>query len=98
MTPITSTDIGSAALGRADAIEPSSGQAGDFATALGRAVSSVDQLQVAADQQATSLAEGGGNLHETSLALGKAEVGMHLMLKIRDKVVDAYQQIMQMSI
>ena len=42
-------------------------------------------------------AEGGGNLHETSIALAKAEIGFHLMTRIRDRVVDAYQDIMKMS-
>jgi flagellar hook-basal body complex protein FliE len=97
MSPIQSSEIGD---GLSILPEPPAGGAGrpgEFSEALVHAIHSVDQLQTAADQQATALAEGGGNLHETSIALAKAEVGMHLMLKIRDKVVDAYQDIMKMS-
>ncbi len=72
-------------------------QPGEFVQALDHAIASVDALQNTADQQATALAEGHGNLHETSIALAKAEVGFHLMTKIRDRIVDAYQDIMKMS-
>lgn len=96
MTPIRPTGIGDDI---AIVPEPSVSRSrpGEFAEALSHAIGSVDQLQVAADQQAGALAEGHGNLHETSIALAKAEVGFHLMTKIRDRVVDAYQDIMKMS-
>jgi flagellar hook-basal body complex protein FliE len=76
--------------------QPTSGPS--FADTLTNAVASVDHLQTAADQQATALAEGAGNLHETSIALSKAEVGMHFMMQVRNKVVAAYEDIMKMSI
>jgi flagellar hook-basal body complex protein FliE len=100
MTPIRPSGIGD---GIAIIPEPSAPgtspgtRPGEFAEALSHAIGSVDQLQVAADQQASALADGHGNLHETSIALAKAEVGFHLMTKIRDRVVDAYQDIMKMS-
>jgi flagellar hook-basal body complex protein FliE len=69
-----------------------------FADVLGSALSSVEQLQKSADSNATSLAEGAGNLHETSIALAKAEIGMHLMTQVRNKVVSAYEDILKMAI
>jgi flagellar hook-basal body complex protein FliE len=97
MTPIRPSELGDGISMVPETTAPRGAQPGEFVQALSKAIGSVDQLQTAADQQATSLAEGGGNLHETSIALAKAEVGFHLMTKIRDRVVDAYQDIMKMS-
>jgi flagellar hook-basal body complex protein FliE len=77
------------------------GQAADdpaFGDEMLKAIGAVDKLQLQADAQATQLANGGGNLHETALALAKAEVAMHVATKARNKVVDAYQEIMRMSV
>jgi flagellar hook-basal body complex protein FliE len=69
-----------------------------FADALGKAIASADALQVAGDGEVQKLAYGGGNLHETSLALEKADTAMRVLMKVRNKVVDAYQEIMRMSV
>jgi flagellar hook-basal body complex protein FliE len=77
------------------------GEAADdasFGNEMIKAIGEVDKLQLQADAQATTLANGGGNLHETALALAKAEVAMHVATKARNKVVDAYQEIMRMSV
>jgi flagellar hook-basal body complex protein FliE len=71
---------------------------GSFADALGQALQSVDRLQVDADRDAQAVALGGGNLHETALALEKADVAMKLAVKVRNKVVEAYQDVMRMSV
>jgi flagellar hook-basal body complex protein FliE len=71
---------------------------GSFADALGAAIGRVDGLQVAADQQAADVASGGGNLHETALALEKADVALRVATKVRNKLVEAYQEVMRMSV
>jgi flagellar hook-basal body complex protein FliE len=71
---------------------------GNFSNVLGKAIDDVDKLQVEADGQATKVAEGGGNLHETALALEKADISMRLLTKVKNKLVDAYQEVMRMSI
>jgi flagellar hook-basal body complex protein FliE len=55
-------------------------------------------MQVDADVQAEKVAMGGGNLHEMSLSLEKADVSMRLAMKVRNKLVEAYQEIMRMSV
>lgn len=84
-------------LGGVDRAAESAG-AGGFAETLGNALQKVDALQTSADVQAERVALGGGNLHEMSLALEKADVGMRLAMKVRNKLVDAYQEIMRMGI
>jgi flagellar hook-basal body complex protein FliE len=86
-----------AAIGGIERAEAASGVNG-FADTLGNAIQKVDELQASADVQAERVALGGGNLHEMALALEKADVGMRLAMKVRNKLVDAYQEIMRMGI
>ncbi|HET6282759.1 MAG TPA: flagellar hook-basal body complex protein FliE [Polyangia bacterium] len=69
-----------------------------FAETLGQALGSVDKIQVQADEQASKVAMGGGNLHEMSLALEKADISMRLAVKVRNKLVEAYNEIMRMGV
>ncbi len=83
--------------GPAPAASPASG-AGSFADALGQAIGKVDALQTTADAESEKLALGGGNLHETALALEKADVALRVLSKVRNKVVEAYQEVMRMNV
>lgn len=69
-----------------------------FGQALEAAVQKVDALQVAADGEAQKLASGDGNLHETMLALEKADVAMRVAMKVRAKLVEAYNDVMRMTV
>jgi flagellar hook-basal body complex protein FliE len=69
-----------------------------FTDSLADAVKQVDQLQTSADGESARLAEGGGNLHETALALEKADIAMRVAVKVRNKFVDAYNDIMRMPV
>ena len=77
---------------RATAARPAS------ASSWAGAVQQLDQLHVEADQQANAIANGGGNLHEVALAFEKADVAMRLATKVRNKLVEAYNEIMRMSV
>ena len=81
---------------RPDPVRPAGGTS--FAELLGNAVRKVDGLQGEADSETERLAMGGGNIHETALALEKADVALRLLTRVRNKVVDAYQEIMRMSV
>ena len=72
--------------------------AAGFTDALADAVKEVDALQTGADQESSKLAEGGGNLHETALALEKADIAMRVAVKVRNKLVDAYNDVMRMPV
>ncbi len=85
-------------LPRPEAVAPAKAGAESFANALGEALGKVAELQGEADGQAAKLAQGAGNLHETALALEKADVAMRLAMKVRNKLVDAYQEVMRMSV
>lgn len=59
----------------------------------------VNSLQQDANVAMEKLASGESqNLHETLLAVEKAEVSFKMMNQIRTKVLDAYREIMKMQI
>jgi|SRR4051794_23822585 flagellar hook-basal body complex protein FliE len=78
--------------------KPGAAGEGTFTGELTKALGEVDKLQVDADQQAKMVADGGGNLHEMSLSLEKADISMRLAMKVRTKLIDAYNEIMRMSV
>lgn len=70
----------------------------DFGAELTSALNGVERAQVEADFESAKAAMGGGNLHELSIALEKADIAMRVATKVRNKVVDAYHEIMRMSV
>ena len=82
----------------AQPLAPERAGGASFADALGQALRGVDKLQADADQNAQKVALGGGNLHETALAMEKADIALKLAFKVRNKIVEAYQDVMRMSV
>jgi flagellar hook-basal body complex protein FliE len=70
----------------------------DFGAELAQALHGVERAQVEADFESAKAAMGGGNLHELSISLEKADIAMRVATKVRNKVVDAYHEIMRMSV
>ena len=70
-----------------------------FATALSSSIAEVNQAQVSADKAAQQIAAGETkNLHETMIKLEEADISLRLMVQVRNKAVEAYQEIMRMSV
>ena len=70
-----------------------------FADKLTAAVDSVSDHQLAADGRLADLASGKNvDLHATMIALEEADITLRAMVAVRDKVVHAYQEIMNMAI
>ena len=88
------------------AIQPLGGGAGaasvkgseEFGNMLTTAINSIDSLQnKAADSVQKFLTGENEELHTTVLATQKASLAFELGLQVRNKVVDAYQEIMKMQ-
>lgn len=81
---------------------PNVGEAGDaktFGDFLKDSISEVNSLQQEANVAMEKLASGQSqNIHETLLAVEKAEIAFKTMNQIRTKVIDAYREIMKMQI
>jgi flagellar hook-basal body complex protein FliE len=70
-----------------------------FSEVLKSGVIKVNQLQLEADKMTNRLALGEvEDISEVSIAVEKAELALRLMVQIRDKMVDAYQQIARMGV
>lgn len=75
------------------------GEAGvAFKDLLADAVAQVNNLQQAADTQSTQLAAGSGAVDEVMIAVQKADLALQLTMQIRNKLVDAYQEVARMQI
>jgi flagellar hook-basal body complex protein FliE len=70
-----------------------------FSEVLRDSVKKVNDLQVNADNMSNRLALGEvEDISEVSIAVEKAELALRLMVQIRDKLLDAYQQIARMTV
>ena len=74
------------------------GQPGEFQNVLSSAIDSLESLQQNAATSVQKFLTGENEeLHTTVLATQKAELAFELGLQVRNKVVDAYQEIMKMQ-
>ncbi len=70
-----------------------------FTDTLKEAIHTVDNLQKDADVKMQELVTGKSqNIHETMIAAEKADVALRLMIQVRNKIIDAYQEIMRMQV
>lgn len=70
-----------------------------FASMLGQMVSDVNAQQ-SASTQAISALQSGQNipLHQAVISMEEANVSFQLMVEVRNRMLDAYQEIMRMQI
>lgn len=70
-----------------------------FGSFLKGAIGDVNKLQHEANQAAEALVAGRSeDVHNTMIALQKADVSFQLLMQIRNKVVSAYETVMRMQI
>ncbi len=70
-----------------------------FSSTLKNAIHSVDKLQKDADTMVQKLATGETkNIPEVLISVEKADIALRLMMQVRNKVIDAYQEIMKMQV
>jgi flagellar hook-basal body complex protein FliE len=69
-----------------------------FADHLKATVVNTNSLQYQAKSAMEELATGrSGNIHETLLSMSKAETSFKMLTQVRNKVLNAYQEIMRMQ-
>jgi flagellar hook-basal body complex protein FliE len=75
------------------------GPGADFAKVLMSAVAEVNAAQGDADRKVTALVSGtSGDVHGTMLALERADISFRLMMQVRNRLLDAYTEVMRMQI
>src|SRR5215208_4786103 len=74
-------------------------KSGGFGQALSQAVTSLNETQNAADDASVRMAAGDPiDLHEVMLARETASLHFQLAVQVRNKLVEAYQDVMRMQI
>ncbi len=70
-----------------------------FSTLLQQAMESLNAQFQAADQGAMQLAAGEPvDLHTVTIAMEQAELSLSLALQVRNKLLEAYQEVMRMNV
>lgn len=76
---------------------PSAGEGG-FSGVLTNALSQVNQLSGNATDQINNVLHGGGaDISSVMVAVEKADVAFQLMMQVRNKIVNAYQDVEKMQ-
>jgi flagellar hook-basal body complex protein FliE len=97
----------SIAIGRQEIVSPAlprdgqtkTGSGNGFSDALLKAVSEVNQLHQNADKAIQNIQTGqSDSLHEAVIALEKADISFRAMLTVRNKLIEAYQEVMRMQV
>jgi len=70
-----------------------------FADTLKEAVGNVNQLSLDADRKAQELSTGKtDDIAGVMMAAEKADIALRAMVQVRNKIIDAYQEIMKMQV
>lgn len=70
-----------------------------FGELLDQAIQNVDQLQKQSEAAKVDLITGQAqDIHSVMIASEKASVALQLTMQMRNKVIDAYQEVMRMNI
>ncbi|MBW8887750.1 MAG: flagellar hook-basal body complex protein FliE [Fibrobacteres bacterium] len=82
--------------GQQPVIKPKEGGA-DFGAMFKGFLKDVNEMQQKADQSIQKMVTGEvKDVHQVMLAVGEAKVAFNLLLEIRNKTMDAYQEVMRM--
>ena len=102
MTPAGAASAYGRVAGGADPAAPEGAPGGGieagFGQALTRAMEGVVDAGKQADAQSVAAISGGGNLTDVVTAVARAELALQSVTAVRDRVVQAYQDIMRMPI
>ena len=70
-----------------------------FKDAVKKAIGEVNKLQTEADKAAVNLASGDvEDVHKAMIAMQKAKLALDFTIQVRNKVIEAYQEIMRMQV
>ncbi|QCI62986.1 flagellar hook-basal body complex protein FliE [Phreatobacter stygius] len=74
------------------------GGTGGFGAVLNSAIQHLDQTTRTTDQRSQQMAAGRADLIDVVTAVSETEVAIEALVSVRDKVVQAYDEIMRMQI
>ena len=72
---------------------------GSFSEILKDSINKVGELQKEASSQTEKLVKmDGQDIHNTMIAVEKADLSFQLMMQIRNKIINAYEEIMRIQV
>ena len=78
---------------------PAKESVASFGEVLKDAISTANELQKQSNQEIQKLMTGESqDLHSTLVAVQKADLSFQMMMQVRNKIVQAYQEIMRMQV
>jgi flagellar hook-basal body complex protein FliE len=96
MKPIEGIRVGTPEI--PEAPRSRSGPASQFAETLEQAIRTVDRLQKESEATQSAYARGEDvGLHEVLIKIEQAEIAFKTMMEVRNKLVDAYREVMRIS-
>jgi flagellar hook-basal body complex protein FliE len=69
-----------------------------FSDALGRVVSAVESTEAQANTAVSGMLSGSTDVHDAMIALQRADLTLQFSVQIRNKLVQAYNEIMHMPV
>lgn len=84
-------------LGLAAGISPAKGDT-SFASVLKEAVGAISEAGRKSDVQSQALANGKSNMVDVVTAVAETEVAVQAVVAVRDRVIQAYEEVMKMPI
>ncbi|MCL4811299.1 MAG: flagellar hook-basal body complex protein FliE [Vicinamibacteraceae bacterium] len=69
-----------------------------FAQSLSKLVESVEESNSRANTAVADMLAGRGDVHDAMIALQKADLSLQFTVQVRNKLVQAYQEIMRMPV
>jgi len=86
------------AMGRNSDMQPGSAGESSFATVLKDAIGAVNEIGHKSDAQTRAAANGKANMVDVVTAVSETEVAIDAVVAVRDRVIQAYEDIMKMPI
>ena len=86
--------------GRAESVASTYLGAGglNFASMLQSALTEIDQAQRLSDEMTVAMLLGSVDIHQATIAMEKATLNLRTLIQVRDKMLEAYQEIMRMQV
>lgn len=80
-------------------VPPAAGEKNEFGAVLRNAIDEIHQLQQNADRAIENVQlESTQSVHEAMIALEKASISFKAMMQVRNRILEAYQEVMRMQV
>ena len=100
ITPLLTSTLPLTPGGQAPSLTPpdAASKGTSFGSSLSDLISNVDSSATDANDAVGKMLDGTGDVHEAMIALQRSDLMLQLTVQVRNKLVQAYQDVMRMSI